>query len=71
MTVETSLFDALKVANGKLENPSACTEAEAAALAKSQPVFLWLGYSVHGSEAGGSEAARPEPSVASGSARGA
>jgi len=50
-------IEALKAANAKLSDPRLCTEAEAAALAKTQPVFLWLGYSVHGFEAGGSEAA--------------
>ncbi len=50
-------LDALKAANAKLADPRACTEAAAAAAAKSQPVFVWLGYSVHGYEAGGTEAA--------------
>jgi hypothetical protein len=50
-------LEALKAANAKLADPRVCTEAEAAAAANAQPVFLWLGYSVHGYEAGGTEAA--------------
>ncbi|WP_306591697.1 M14 family zinc carboxypeptidase [Geothrix sp. 21YS21S-4] len=50
-------LDELQALNAKLADPRTCTEAEAGRLAETQPAFVWLGYSVHGSEASGSEAA--------------
>ncbi len=46
-----------KALNAKLADPRTCSEDEARRLTESSPVFVWLGYSVHGSEASGSEAA--------------
>ena len=50
-------LDELKGLNAKLADPRACSEAEARRITETNPVFVWLGYSVHGSEASGSEAA--------------
>ncbi len=47
----------LKALNAKLADPRACGEAEARRIAETNPVFVWLGYSVHGDEVSGSEAA--------------
>ncbi len=47
----------LKALNAKLADPRACSEEEARRITETNPVFVWLGYSVHGSEASGSEAA--------------
>jgi hypothetical protein len=52
-----SRLEALKAANGRLADPRALAPGEAEALPQAQPVFVWLGYSVHGYEASGSEAA--------------
>lgn len=49
-------LDELKALNAKLADPRHCTEAEARKIAETNPVFVWLGYSVHGSEVSGSEA---------------
>ncbi len=49
-------LEALKAANARLADPRALAPGEAEALPGSQPVFVWLGYSVHGYEASGSEA---------------
>lgn len=46
-----------KALNGKLAEPRTCPEDEARRIAETSPVFVWLGYSVHGSEVSGSEAA--------------
>ncbi|MFN7959357.1 MAG: M14 family zinc carboxypeptidase [Holophagaceae bacterium] len=46
-----------KTLNAKLAEPRTCSEDEAKRIAETSPVFLWLGYSVHGSEVSGSEAA--------------
>ncbi len=46
-----------KALNGKLADPRTCSEEEARRIVEKSPVFVWLGYSVHGSEASGSEAA--------------
>ncbi|WLT33572.1 M14 family zinc carboxypeptidase [Geothrix sp. PMB-07] len=46
-----------KARNAKLADPRGCSEGEAQRIAENNPVFVWLGYSVHGSEASGSEAA--------------
>ncbi len=50
-------LEALKASNARLADPRRCPEAEARQLADTLPVFVWLGYSVHGAEASGSEAA--------------
>jgi hypothetical protein len=50
-------LDEWKARNAKLADPRTCSEAEARQISASNPVFVWLGYSVHGSEASGSEAA--------------
>ncbi|MCE1203221.1 MAG: hypothetical protein LWW79_01240 [Holophagaceae bacterium] len=46
-----------KALNARLAEPRTCSEEEARRIAKTSPVFVWLGYSVHGSEVSGSEAA--------------
>ncbi len=46
-----------KALNARLADPRTCSEEEARRIAEKGPVFVWLGYSVHGSEASGSEAA--------------
>ena len=46
-----------KALNAKLADPRSCAEDEARRITETSPVFVWLGYSVHGSEASGSEAA--------------
>jgi len=43
--------------NAKLADPRTCGENEARRIAETNPAFVWLGYSIHGSEASGSEAA--------------
>jgi len=50
-------LDELQKANAKLADPRICSEAEAQSLVQKQPAFVWLGYSIHGSEPAGSEAA--------------
>ena len=50
-------LEALKKTNAKLADPRTCGEAEANTLMQNQPVFVWLGYSIHGAEPAGSEAA--------------
>ncbi len=50
-------LDALKGLNARLAEPRTCSEEEARRIAATNPVFVWLGYSVHGSEVSGSEAA--------------
>ncbi|NTW87297.1 MAG: hypothetical protein HGB30_14165, partial [Holophagaceae bacterium] len=47
----------LKALNAKLADPRRCTEDEARRITETNPVFVWIGYSVHGAEASGSEAA--------------
>jgi len=51
-------LDELKALQAKLADPRTCTEAEARRIAETSPVFVWLGYSVHGSEGAGTEAAQ-------------
>jgi len=51
-------LDEWKALNAKLADPRTCSEGEARRIAETSPVFVWLGYSVHGSEASGSEAAQ-------------
>jgi hypothetical protein len=46
-----------KALNAKLADPRICSEEQARRITETSPVFVWLGYSVHGSEASGSEAA--------------
>jgi len=50
-------LDELQALNAKLADPRTCGEGEARRIAETSPVFVWLGYSVHGSEASGTEAA--------------
>lgn len=50
-------LDEWKALHAKLADPRTCSEDEARRITESSPVFVWLGYSVHGSEASGSEAA--------------
>ncbi|GLH71835.1 deacylase/carboxypeptidase superfamily protein [Geothrix limicola] len=50
-------LDEWKALNAKLADPRTCPEEEARRITETSPVFVWLGYSVHGSEAAGSEAA--------------
>jgi len=50
-------LDELKRLNAKLADPRLCPDLEAQALIPKQPVFVWLGYSIHGAEPAGSEAA--------------
>ena len=47
----------LRALNAKLADPRLCSEEEARRIAETNPTFVWLGYSVHGSEGAGSEAA--------------
>jgi len=42
--------------NARLADPRTCSEDEARHIVETSPVFVWLGYSVHGAEASGSEA---------------
>lgn len=49
-------LEALKAANARLADPRTLAPGEADALPASQPAFVWLGYSIHGYEASGSEA---------------
>jgi len=51
-------LDELQALNAKLADPRTCSEGEARRIAETNPAFVWLGYSVHGSEASGSEAAQ-------------
>lgn len=50
-------LEQLKRLNAQLADPRLCSEPEARALVRTQPAFIWLGYSIHGSEPAGSEAA--------------
>jgi len=50
-------LDELKAANARLADPRTLTQAQARDLIRDHPVFVWLGYSVHGSEPAGTEAA--------------
>ncbi len=50
-------LDELKALNAKLADPRSCTEDEARRITETNPIFVWLGYSVHGAEASGTEAA--------------
>jgi len=50
-------LDELQALNAKLADPGSCTEDEARRITETSPVFVWIGYSVHGAEASGSEAA--------------
>lgn len=50
-------LEELRTANARLADPRICTVADAEPLLARAPVFLWLAYTVHGSEAAGTEAA--------------
>lgn len=50
-------LDALKADNARLADPRTLSEAEGRALAAKNPAFVWLGYSIHGAEPAGTEAA--------------
>ncbi len=50
-------LDEWQALNAKLADPRTCSEAEARRITETNPVFVWLGYSVHGDEASGAEAA--------------
>ncbi len=50
-------LDTWQALNAKLADPRTCSEAEARRITETSPTFVWLGYSVHGDEASGSEAA--------------
>lgn len=50
-------LEELQALNAKLADPRTCGKDEARRIAETNPAFVWLGYSVHGSEASGSEAA--------------
>ena len=50
-------LEALKADNARLADPRTLTAAQAAALIQGNPAFVWLGYSIHGSEPAGTESA--------------
>ena len=50
-------LEALRAANARLADPRGVGADEARRIAEENPAFVWLGYSVHGAEASGSEAA--------------
>ncbi len=50
-------LEQLRVNNSKLADPRACGADEAERIVHANPVFVWLGYSIHGAEPSGSEAA--------------
>ena len=50
-------LDELVALNLKLADPRTCSEDEARRITETNPVLVWIGYSVHGAEASGSEAA--------------
>jgi len=50
-------LEALKAGNAALAEPRTLSEAQAGTLLAKQPVFVWLGFSIHGSEPAGTEAA--------------
>jgi hypothetical protein len=49
-------LDELRAANARLADPRTVTESQAEAIVHEHPVFVWLGYSIHGSEPAGTEA---------------
>jgi hypothetical protein len=49
-------LEALKADNARLADPRGLSEADARALVARNPVFVWLGYSIHGAEPAGTEA---------------
>ncbi len=49
-------LDQLKADNAKLADPRSCSSDEAERIARANPAFVWLGYSIHGAEPSGSEA---------------
>ncbi|MDE3245844.1 MAG: hypothetical protein KGN80_07120 [Acidobacteriota bacterium] len=50
-------LEQLRSNNAKLADPRACGADEAERIVHANPVFVWLGYSIHGAEPSGSEAA--------------
>lgn len=50
-------LDQLRVDNAKLADPRNCSSQEAERIVRANPAFVWLGYSIHGAEPSGSEAA--------------
>ncbi len=50
-------LDALQAANARLADPRGLDPAARQALLADHPAFVWLGFSVHGNEAAGTEAA--------------
>lgn len=50
-------LDQLRGNNAKLADPRSCSADEAERIVHSNPAFVWLGYSIHGAEPSGSEAA--------------
>ena len=49
-------LEQLKANNAKLADPRSCPGPEAERIVHDNPVFVWLGYSIHGAEPSGSEA---------------
>ncbi len=49
-------LESLRADNARLADPRGVAPEEAQRLLASQPAFVWLGYSIHGAEASGSEA---------------
>lgn len=49
-------LEALRTANARLADPRGVGAEEAQRIAAGNPAFVWLGYSIHGAEASGSEA---------------
>jgi hypothetical protein len=50
-------LEEIRAANARLADPRGAGDAELDALVRSTPSVVWLGYTVHGSEASGAEAA--------------
>ena len=51
-----SKLDQLRTNNAKLADPRNCPGPDAERIVHDNPVFVWLGYSIHGAEPSGSEA---------------
>ncbi len=49
-------LEQLRTENAKLADPRTCSSDEAERIARANPAFVWLGYSIHGAEPSGSEA---------------
>ncbi len=50
-------LEQLRADNARLADPRSCSSAEASRIIGANPAFVWLGYSIHGAEPSGSEAA--------------